>query len=553
MILKASPEEVETTVDVNVARDILKDLAQAESTQTKLSLEQVKEYQTAIANLPPPPDSLDVDGGWDLLATISPKAEEGDNVDFFDANSWKNYINGDGPSPFQSLVTGSSRVQGLAQWLTPKDFDNVVSFSFGSFEASLVLKADLEKIENNKRIFRFRRGFFVFPLVWGGKLTLPYPVPFNLLGDRAIGWLDTIGYDESSGFRAALGNKGTQFIFQRKTKGGSDEPEELSDLIIQASDMYSSPVTEHETDQEERELNGGLTKRPVILCPQQFGGKPGDYTALTAALRAKGHPVYLARISALQWLSIIKSAFSKAYFEGTLEPSKTLPFYNNAINEAIARMDTNANNGASPEFTLLSHSIGGWVTRAWLGEVAPESVKERCRKYVSLGTPHVEPPADSLVAKVDQTRGLLKYINDRFPGAYYSAENEDKHSKKCSIEYTCVASKGVPGKLEFQLDSILAFASYFALSGQGDVEGDGITPVSGALLDGGKICSIYWLFVFCLHPNSSSLWSRTTANAIVLDDICHADVLPNPVGGRNAKLIGCSWYADKLDEWIDAL
>ena len=39
-----------------------------------------------------------------------------------------------------------------------------------------------------------------------------------------------------------------------------------------------------------------------------------------------------------------------------------------------------------------------------------------------------------------------------------------------------------------------------------------------------------------------------TANAIVLDDVCHADVLPNPVGGRNAKLLGCSWYADKLDE-----
>lgn len=501
----ASSEEVETSVDVNVARTILNKLAKAESTQTKLTLDQVKDYQKAIANLPPPPDSLDVDGGWDLLATISPKAEEGDNVDFFDANSWKNYINGDGPSPFQSLVTGSSRVQGLAQWLTPKDFDNVVSFSFGSFEASLVLKADLEKVENNKRVFRFRRGFFVFPFVWGGKLTLPYPVPFNLLGDRAIGWLDTIGYDESTGFRAALGNKGTQFIFQRKTKDGSDEPAELSDLIIQASEMYASPITKHETDEEERKLNAGLTKRPVILCPQQFGGKPGDYTALTAALRAKGHPVYLARISALQWLSIVKSAVSKAYFEGTLEPSKTLPFYNNAINEAIARMDANhANNGAFPEFSLLSHSIGGWVARAWLGEIASESVKERCRKYVSLGTPHSEPPADSLVAKVDQTRGLLKYINDRFPGAYYSVNNPEKDDKNCNIEYTCVASKGVPGKLEFfKLDSLLAFASYFALCGQGDVEGDGITPVKGALLDGGKpVYSFLVSFCFVLYSNS---------------------------------------------------
>ncbi|CAJ1966164.1 unnamed protein product [Cylindrotheca closterium] len=530
--MSATKAEVETAFDVIKARTILKELAQAESTQTKLGLDQVKNYQTAIANLPPPPDSLDVDGGWDLLATISPKAEEGDNVDFFDANSWKNYISGDGPSPFQSLVTGSSRVQGLAQWLTPKDFDNVVSFSFG---ASLVLKADLEKIENNKRVFRFRRGFFVVPFIWGGYLTLPYPVPFNLLGDRAIGWLNTIGYDESTGFRAALGNKGTQFIFQRKTKEGSNEPAELSDLIIQASEMYSSPITDHETDEEERQLNAGLTKRPVILCPQQFGGKPGDYTVLTAGLRAKGHPVYLARISALQWLSIAKSAFSKAYFEGSLEPSKTLPFYNKAIDEALARMDANSENGgassssssALPEFTLLSHSIGGWVARAWLGEVASKSVKERCKNYVSLGTPHKEPPADSIVAKVDQTRGLLKYINDRFPGAYYSPDNQDKDDANCNIEYTCVASKGVVGKLELKLDSILAFASYFALGGQGDVEGDGITPTKGALLDGG--------------------------NSIILDDVCHANLLPNPIGGRNAKLLGCSWYADKLDEWVEAL
>lgn len=96
---------------------------------------------------------------------------------------------------------------------------------------------------------------------------------------------------------------------------------------------------------------------------------------------------------------------------------------------------------------------------------------------MSLGTPHLAPPEDSLVAKVDQTRGLLKYINDRWPGAHF----ED-------IEYTCIASTGVSGKVEFNLDSILAFASYFALIGDGGVQGDGITPVKAALLDGGECC-----------------------------------------------------------------
>ena len=107
--------------------------------------------------------------------------------------------------------------------------------------------------------------------------------------------------------------------------------------------------------------------------------------------------------------------------------------------------------------------------------MAEESVRSRCKRYVSLGTPHIAPPEDSIVAKVDQTRGLLKYINDRWPGAHFD-----------DIAYTCIASTAVPGKLELNLDSILAFASYFALGGEGGVEGDGITPVKVASLDGGE-------------------------------------------------------------------
>ena len=49
------------------------------------------------------------------LPTISPGAEEeggGESVDFFDLGSWRRYAAGKGPSPVQSLVTGSGRVGG---------------------------------------------------------------------------------------------------------------------------------------------------------------------------------------------------------------------------------------------------------------------------------------------------------------------------------------------------------------------------------------------------------------------------------------------------------
>jgi hypothetical protein len=63
-------------------------------------------------------------------------------------------------------------VNGLAQWLTPEDFDNIVEFKAGPIDGKLVLKASLETIENNKRVFRFRRGFFLFKFVWGSSITV---------------------------------------------------------------------------------------------------------------------------------------------------------------------------------------------------------------------------------------------------------------------------------------------------------------------------------------------------------------------------------------------
>ena len=522
LLSSTSTTTTDTTTKTSIDPTILsKLLSEDRKTQTKLSFEQVQEYNSLIDSLPSPSENLNIDGGWKLLATISPDALNGDNVvDFFDINSWQNYIQGTGPSPFQSLVTGSSNVNGLTQWLTSTNFDNVVEFHIGPIlQGKLVLKASLEDALENKRIFKFQLGFFILKTIWNSVITIPYPVPFQLLGDRAIGSLQTIGYDPKSGIRAAIGNKGTKFIFQRIVVDNDDNNDDDTDNIEKSNGVFNDiefayqsyiEKIEHDTVEEEKIKNHGLTKRPIIICPQQFGGKPGDYTKLAKLLRDRNHPVYLVRLSTLDWLSIIKSAFSKAYIKGELQPSVTLPFYMKAINDTVSKLQPHE------EYSILCHSIGGWIVRAWLGEVASEEVRRRCVKYVSLGTPHLPPPENSLVSKVDQTRGLLSYINTRWPGAYYD-----------DIEYTCIASKGVTGKIGFDLDSILAYASYLALAGSGNIDGDGITPVEAALLEG--------------------------SNHIVLDDVYHADVLPNPIGNRNTKLVGCKWYANEIDEWIEAL
>ena len=46
--------------------------------------------------------------------------------------------------------------------------------------------------------------------LWNGTLALPYPVPFELLGDNAKGWLQTDYITPS--LRLSRGNKGSLFV-----------------------------------------------------------------------------------------------------------------------------------------------------------------------------------------------------------------------------------------------------------------------------------------------------------------------------------------------------
>lgn len=74
-----------------------------------------------------------------------------------------------------------------------------------------------------------------------------------------------------------------------------------------------------------------------------------------------------------------------------------------AINQALEK-DPNT------RFRFVGHSIGGWIARAYLSEYANPDVKSRVISLTTLGSPHTSPP------QIDQTRGLLSYINEKYPG-----------------------------------------------------------------------------------------------------------------------------------------
>lgn len=94
-------------------------------------------------------------------------------------------------------------------------------------------------------------------------------------------------------------------------------------------------------------------------------------------------------------------------------------------------------------------------------------------RLVTLGTPNTPPPKGT----VDQTRGLLTYVE-----------------RECDVadivnDLVCVAGKGTVGRPigKGSLGEYVAFLSYAAVCGRGDVDGDGVTPVDAACAKGGTL------------------------------------------------------------------
>jgi hypothetical protein len=66
---------------------------------------------------------------------------------------------------------------------------------------------------------------------------------------------------------------------------------------------------------------------------------------------------------------------------------------------------------------------GGWLGRVYLHDFGTDGVD----RFVSLGSPHQPPPEGIL----DQTRGILTYCSDTFPGAFHPEVGYSAMQKAC--------------------------------------------------------------------------------------------------------------------------
>ncbi|XP_024518499.1 uncharacterized protein LOC9662278 [Selaginella moellendorffii] len=288
--------------------------------------------------------------------------------------------------------------------------------------------------------------------------------------------------------------------------------------------------------------NGHLTQRQSTVILPGLGNNTGDYAPLSSALRSKGFPVKVLKVSRLDWLRNAAGLLDGNYWRGTLKPRPVLDWYLERIKVSIDAVK--AKHGHD-KVSLIAHSAGGWLARVFMLEFGTDDIS----LLLTLGTPHLPPPK-GVPGVFDQTRGLLDYVEEKCPGAFHAPQ----------VKYVCIASRYIKGATrskspdavvaagvgsvttgtlvetivesdEEEIDDVeeltpsyedrLIGQGYKQVCGRGDVWGDGVVPAMSAHLRG--------------------------ATNITFDGVYHS-----PVGANDEER---PWYGSPkvLDEWIKFL
>ncbi|KAJ4910637.1 alpha/beta-Hydrolases superfamily protein [Raphanus sativus] len=251
--------------------------------------------------------------------------------------------------------------------------------------------------------------------------------------------------------------------------------------------------------------SGDVKPRPAVILPG-LGNNSGDYKKLEVTLGEYGVPSVVAAVSRLDWFRNAAGLVDPAYWRGTLRPRPVLDWYLKRIDDAVREANELAQGKG---LSLIGHSAGGWLARVYMEEYGNADIS----LLLTLGTPHLPPPR-GLSGVIDQTRGLLYYVEENCAKAVYTPE----------LRYVCIAGRYIRGaplvdKAGENLDSEvtvgidggetiseLAIASnktgdsqvssgpgfrarfvgqgYKQVCGRADVWGDGVVPEVSAHLEG---------------------------------------------------------------------
>ncbi|XP_059458056.1 uncharacterized protein LOC132187682 [Corylus avellana] len=242
--------------------------------------------------------------------------------------------------------------------------------------------------------------------------------------------------------------------------------------------------------------------RPAVILPG-LGNNSSDYNKLEVTLKQHyGVPTVVAKVSRLDWLRNAAGLADPNYWSGTLRPRPVLDWYLKRVDEAVREAKELAQGGT---LSLIGHSAGGWLARVYMEEFGLSHIS----LLLTLGTPHLPPPK-GVSGVIDQTRGLLDYVDKYCSKAVYTPH----------LKYVCIAGRYIQGARIFRNSSVdvvsaipnnnahsisevatvndvspstsnaTAFRARFVgqgykqVCGQADVWGDGVVPEVSAHLEG---------------------------------------------------------------------
>ncbi len=257
---------------------------------------------------------------------------------------------------------------------------------------------------------------------------------------------------------------------------------------------------------------------PVVICPG-FGNDSIDYdtplkqpeeVGLKSVMARRGFDpsqIYTVPVKRADWIRVAGGLLDVPdFYLGNAKPTGFgYGWYLKRLKETVD-LAYDQQEGANKEKVLvIGHSAGGWLARAAMadGEWSIDEnefcvrTSDRVRCLVTMGAIHKVPEDESTCV----TRGALKYTDENYPGAFLKDEgvgyvsiggaaivgdeSKDEESSQPSDlqgseadDYYKVRGEGNSNRV--------AFTSYTAVAGDGNLIGDGVVPLEWTQLEGSK-------------------------------------------------------------------
>lgn len=246
---------------------------------------------------------------------------------------------------------------------------------------------------------------------------------------------------------------------------------------------------------------------PVVICPG-FGNDSVDYdtpldqpssVGLISVLSRRGFDkdkIYTVPVERKDWARVALGLLDipRFYKNDCLPSGFGYGWYLKRLKDEVDRAYEES---GGQKVLLLAHSAGGWLARAAMADgvwCSERQIKtsDRIQCLTTLGAIHRVP---SVGPNSCVTRGALKNTDALYPGAFLREDG---------IAYITVGGSAVVGD-NTKPDSVglseadelyskrgegsagrVAFTSYKAVSGIGDIIGDGVVPLEWAHLEGAK-------------------------------------------------------------------